>query len=80
MLNSSIWRIDRTLSDATTPGQSEPGSDGNKGVLRFPQSSSITWASPWACLVSITENSLWGALPSADLQSVNSSVPANWAI
>ena len=25
-----------TLSDATTPGQSGPGSDGNEGVLRIP--------------------------------------------
>ena len=30
----------------TTPGQSEPGSDGNKGVFCIPQSSSITEASP----------------------------------
>ena len=33
---SSIWPIDRTLSGATTPGQSGPGSDGNTGVLRIP--------------------------------------------
>ena len=39
---SSIWTIDRTLSGATTPGQSGPGSDGNEGVLHIPQSSSIT--------------------------------------
>ena len=31
-----------TLSGATTPGQSGPGSDGNKEVLHIPQSSSIT--------------------------------------
>ena len=37
MSNSSIWPIYRTLSDAITPGQSGPGSDGNKGVLRIPQ-------------------------------------------
>ena len=30
---SSIWSIDRTLSGATIPGQSEPGSDGNEGVI-----------------------------------------------
>ena len=30
---SSIWHIDRTLLVATTPSQSEPGSDGNEGVL-----------------------------------------------
>ena len=34
---SSIWLIDKTLSGATNPGQSEPGSDGNEGVLlHFP--------------------------------------------
>ena len=27
---SSIWPIDRTLSGATTPSQSGPGSDGNE--------------------------------------------------
>ena len=33
MSNSSIWPIDETLSMATTPGQSGPGSDGNEGAL-----------------------------------------------
>ena len=33
----SIWSIDRTLSSATTPGQSGPGSNGNEGVLHIPQ-------------------------------------------
>ena len=32
---SSIWPVDRTLSDATTPGQRELGSDDNEGVLFF---------------------------------------------
>ena len=41
-----------TLSGATTPSQSEPGSDGNEGVLRIPHSSRITGASPSDCLVS----------------------------
>ena len=45
-LFSSIQPIDRTLSGATTPSQIVPGSDGNKEVLRIPQSSSITRASP----------------------------------
>ena len=40
------------LSGATTPGQSGPGIDGTKGILRIPQSSSIAWASPSDCLVS----------------------------
>ena len=48
---SSIWPIDRTLSSATTPSQSGPGSDGNEGVPRIPQSSGITRASPSYCLV-----------------------------
>ena len=39
------------LSGAATPDQSGPGSDGNKGVLRIPQSSSITGTSPSNSLV-----------------------------
>ena len=35
MSNSSIWPIDRTLSGATTQGQSRPGSDENEGVLHI---------------------------------------------
>ena len=35
---SSIWPIDRTLSDTTTPGHSGPGSNSNEVVLRIPQS------------------------------------------
>ena len=35
---SSSWPIDRTLSGTTTLGQSGPGSNGNKGVLRITQS------------------------------------------
>ena len=46
MSNTSIWPIDRTLSGATNTGQTGPGSDGNKGVLCIPQSSSITQSSP----------------------------------
>ena len=41
MPNSSIWPTDKTISIATTLGQTEPGSDSNKGVLRIPPSSSI---------------------------------------
>ena len=44
MSNSYILSIDRTLSDATTPSQSGPGSDGNEGVIHIPQSFSITGA------------------------------------
>ena len=38
---SSILPIDKTLSGATTPDQSEPGSDGNEGLLHIPLRSSI---------------------------------------
>ena len=43
-LFSSIFSIDRTLSGATTPGQSVHRSCGDEGVLHIPQSSSITGA------------------------------------
>ena len=49
---SSIQPIDRALSGDTTPSQSGPGSNGNEGVLRIPQSPSITKTSPSDCLVS----------------------------
>ena len=55
---SSLWTIDRTLSDATTPSQSRPGSDSNEGVLRIPQDSSIIGTSPLDCLVSYPKHSL----------------------
>ena len=52
MSNSSTWPIDRNLSGATTPGQSEPENEGDEGVLRIPQSSSLTVASTSDCFVS----------------------------
>ena len=48
---SSISPIDRTLLGATTLCQSEPGNDGNEGVLCIPQSFGITDASLPDCLV-----------------------------
>ena len=47
----STWSKERTLSRATTPGQSGSGSDSNEWVLRISQSSSITWTLPSNCLV-----------------------------
>ena len=38
---SSMWPIDRPLSGAIILAQGGLGSDGNKGVLRIPQSSSL---------------------------------------
>ena len=79
---SSIWPIDRTLSDATTPGQCRPGNIGNEGVLHIPQSSSITGTSPSDCLVSYIQDTHCGcgSYPSAEKQSVYSTAPADWAI
>ena len=71
--------MERALPSATTPGQSGPGSNSNDGVLRIPQSSSITGPSPSDCLVSYPEH-LWGVYPSAEKQSVYSKAPADWAI
>ena len=55
---SSIWYIDRTLSSATSFGQSGPGSDRNEGVLLIPQSTSITGTSLSDCFVSYPGYSL----------------------
>ena len=48
MSNSSIWPINKTLFGAAPPNLSGLGGDGNKRVLRIPQSSNITGASPSA--------------------------------
>ena len=63
-------------------GQGGPGSDGNEGVLRIPQSFSTAGTSPSDCLVSYPGHSLrgGGSYPSAEKQSVYSTAPADWAI
>ena len=77
----SIWPIDRVLSGVTTPGQSWPGSEENEEVLRIPQSSSITGISPSDCLVSYAGDLLVGSgtYPCAEMRSVYSTVPVDWA-
>ena len=55
---SSIQPIDRALSGATIPGQSEPGSNGNEEVFCIPQNSSITGTSLSDCFVSYPGHSL----------------------
>ena len=64
-----IRPIDWTLS----------GCNGNKGVLHIPQSSTITGAGPSDCLVSKRGNSLGKSYPSAEIRSMYSTVPADWA-
>ena len=76
---SSVWPIDRTLSGATTPGQSGAGNNDNNGVLCILQSSSITGTSPSNYLVSYPEHSLVESYLSADMKSVYSSAPVDLA-
>ena len=77
---SSIWTIDRSLSDATTQGLSGSWSDGIKGVLYIPYNSSITGTSLSDCFVSYTGHTWGGSFHSAEVQSMYSTTPANWAI
>ena len=77
---SSTWPIDRTLSGATTPSQSGPGSDGNGRVLCIPQSSSITGTLPSDCLITYLGPSLMESYPSGEKESVYFTAPADWAI
>ena len=77
---SSIWPLDRPYEVLPLWGQSGPGSNGNKGVLHIPQSSSITGTSPSDCLVSYSEHSLGEYHSSANMQSVYSAVTTDWAI
>ena len=76
---SSVWPIDRTLLGATTPGQSRPESNGNEGVFRIPQSSSITEASSSDCVVSYPGHSLGESYLYAEMQSMYSAAPADRA-
>ena len=75
---SSIHRIDRALSGATTPGHSRPRSNGNEGVLCIPQSPSITGTSLSDCVVSY-QDTHWGggSYSSVKVQSVYSTAPAD---
>ena len=77
---SSIWPIHMTQSDAPTPGQCEPGSNGNEEVFHARQNSSITEASPSDFLVSYQGHSLEESNISAEIQSAYSATPANWEI
>ena len=80
MLISSIWLTDRILSGATTLTQSGPGSESNESLFRIPQSSSIIENLLSDCWVSYQETSWWEvSYPSAEMQSIYSSAPADWA-
>ena len=75
MSRSSIWPIDRTLSSATTPGQSRPRGNCHKKLLHILHSSN-TGGLPSDCLVSY----LRYLYPSAEIQMVYSQTLANWPV
>ena len=68
-------------SISTYQGHSGPGSNGNEGVLCIPQSSSITKASLSDCLVLYPGHTfeVGYSYASAEMQSVYSAVPADFA-
>ena len=68
-----------TLSDTTTPDQSEPGSNSNEKMLHIPQSFSITAASPSDFLVLYPRHSMGVSHSSVEVQSVYSKAAADWA-
>ena len=81
MSNSSNLLIDRILSDASIPGQNGPGSDGNQRVLLITQSSKH-YGSLTIRLYNVIYRSLvvgWGLTLSAEMQSVYSTAPADYA-
>ena len=59
-----------------TLAQSGPGSDSNEGVLRIPQSSSITGTSLSDCLVSYPGHSLGGSI---EKQLMYSTAPVDYS-
>ena len=74
MLNSSIWPIDKTLSDDTIPAQGGHRSNGNERVFRILQSSNINVVFPLDCLVSYPGHLLWEGL----MQSMKPQPHPNW--
>ena len=61
MSKSSIWPIGSALLSGTTPGQSEPGSNGNERASHISQSLRAG-ASPIDGLLSYPEHLLWGGV------------------
>ena len=79
MSNCSICIINRTLSGTTIVGQNGLGGDGNEEILRIPQNSSITGASPSDCLLSYAGHSLGESYLSVEMHLVYSAASADWA-
>ena len=77
--------IDRNISGVTTPGQSWPRSDGNKGVLCIPQSSSVTGVLPSDFLCHILDIHWTSLTPQQRyskciLQAKPTVLPRDWGI
>ena len=68
------------LSGAIYSGQMVLGIDGSEEVHRIPQNSIITEVSPSDCLVSYPGHSFGESYLSAEMQSVYSAAPADWAL
>ena len=80
MSNSSIGFIDRTLSDATTPRQRGPGSDGNEEGTPHSLKLQHYWSLTIRLFNVISKTLVGGwSYPSAEMQSVYSTVPSDWA-
>ena len=62
--------MDRTLSSSTTPSLQGPGSDGDVGVVRIPQTFAVTEASPSDCLQSYRDTRWGKSYHSAAIKSV----------
>ena len=76
MLNIFIWLIYKTLSGATSSGQSVLGIDGIEGVLRVLKAPALLSIS----LLSVISRTLVGGYyPSAVKQSMHFTIPADWA-
>ena len=76
-LKKSYWTIDRTLSGAIALGQSGSGSDGNEEVLHIPQCSRALESND---LILYPGHALWcGSYPFAEMQSLFSRAPTDWA-
>ena len=67
----------RTLSGATTLGQSGPGSNNNEGELHIPQSGSITGAFSSDCLMLYPGHLLGKSYSFAEMQLMYSTAPVN---
>ena len=76
---SSIWPIDRLYQVLPHRARVDLGAMVNKGRSAFPKAPVLLEASPSDCLVSYPGHSLERFYPSAEMQSVYFTAPADWA-